>query len=197
MSPAIEKVLISAEEERRDCWELAARIVKQDAPFDVVAGLTRGGLPIAIYLQEFFMLAYRRPVGFACVRCRSYDGVARAGNVRVGSLDEVWTELGERTRVLIVDDVFDRGSTAQAVINKIRADAPRPLTVKTAVLHYKPENSQVSIVPDYYLRVYRGDQWLVYPAAVSDLADDADALRRFGMPEKILAGIREKLKVES
>jgi hypoxanthine phosphoribosyltransferase len=185
----IDKILISADETAHDCWRLAAQIVAaESAPFDVVVGLARGGMVPALYLHEFFMLYYRRPIGFAITRCRSYHAVARAGDeVKVGSLAEVWQELRDGSRILVVDDIFDRGKTAQATVNALRAEAPREVLIKTAMLHYKPENSVVEMAPDYYVRRYRGEEWIVYPYAASDVADDPRMLAQMGIAPEMLA----------
>ena len=61
-------------------------------------------------------------------------------------------------RVLIVDEVWDSGTTIAAVSARIRAAGGEPVT---AVLHYKPGRSRVDIVPDHY--IVETDGWIVYP----------------------------------
>ena len=61
-------------------------------------------------------------------------------------------------RVLIVDEVWDTGTTIQAVIDRVRLAGGRPTT---AVLHYKPSHSVVPAVPDHLVVVT--DAWVVYP----------------------------------
>ena len=180
---AIDKIIISAEEMRQESWRLAARIREREAPFDLVVGLARGGVPIALYIQEFFLAAHPgHPTAYATLRCQSYTGIGAAGKVSVGSLAEVWQELGGGSRILVVDDVFDRGSTMAAVVTSLLAAPPRPLAVKTATLHYKPENSEVDIVPDYWERRFGPRDWIVYPQALSDFTGDPEGLARMGLP---------------
>lgn len=189
---AIEKIIVSAEEQRQDSWRLAAKIRASEAPFDLVVGLARGGVPIALYVQEFFLAACPgRPTAYATLRCRSYTDIAAAGAVQVGSLDEVWHELGQGSRVLVVDDVFDRGTTMAAVVAALHAAPPRPLTVKTATLHYKPENSEVDIVPDYWQRRFGPRDWIVYPQALSDFTGDPEGLARMGLPKDLAQALGE------
>ena len=61
-------------------------------------------------------------------------------------------------RVLIVDEVWDSGTTIHAVAERVRRAGGVPTT---AVLHYKPERSKVPEVPDHH--VVTTDRWVVYP----------------------------------
>ena len=61
-------------------------------------------------------------------------------------------------RVLIVDEVWDSGTTIHAVTERVRQAGGIPTT---AVLHYKPDRSQVPGRPDYH--VVTTDHWVVYP----------------------------------
>ena len=61
-------------------------------------------------------------------------------------------------RVLIVDEVWDSGTTIHAVAERVRQAGGEPTT---AVLHYKPERSRVSSTPDHFAATT--DAWVVYP----------------------------------
>ena len=61
-------------------------------------------------------------------------------------------------RVLIVDEVWDSGTTIHAVTERVRQAGGIPTTV---VLHYKPEKSKVPGEPDLY--AVTTDRWVVYP----------------------------------
>jgi hypoxanthine phosphoribosyltransferase len=61
-------------------------------------------------------------------------------------------------RVLIVDEVWDTGTTIEAVVDRVRLGGGLPTT---AVLHYKPERSKVESTPDHF--VVSTDAWVVYP----------------------------------
>jgi hypoxanthine phosphoribosyltransferase len=60
--------------------------------------------------------------------------------------------------VLVVDEVWDSGTTIAAVIERVRQAGGTPFT---AVLHYKPERSVVPIRPDVH--AVETDRWVVYP----------------------------------
>jgi hypoxanthine phosphoribosyltransferase len=60
--------------------------------------------------------------------------------------------------VLIVDEVWDSGTTIDAVTERVLQAGGAPFT---AVLHYKPSRSVVSTRPDVH--AVETDQWVVYP----------------------------------
>ncbi len=186
MSSEVKKVFIGPNDERLDCWNISYDIcTSTDIPYDLVIGITRGGAPIAFYIQEFLLKYWKKPIGFATLRTRSYDNIGSAGEVEIGSLEEVKDELGAGTRVLLVDDIFDRGKTIEATIAALKENFPQIELITIATLYYKPENSTVSIKPDFFVREFEGDEWVVFPHSVSDL-DTEEELARFGVPEKII-----------
>lgn len=178
------KIYISADKERADCWRMAAAICRAEKPVDLVIGVTRGGGPIGFYLQEFFCAYWKKKVGYANLRTRSYEGIGKAGGVQVGSLEEVKQELGSGCRIVVADDIFDRGRTVEAVLEELKKQIPGA-TVKVATLYYKPENSEVALVPDYWVEKFPGNQWVVFPRSVTE-ADGAAGLRALGVPDDIL-----------
>ena len=185
MECATDKVYISAEKEREDCWRMAADICRNEQPVDLVIGITRGGGPIGFYLQEFFCAYWKRKVGYANLRTRSYEGIGKAGRVEVGSLEEVCAELGQGRRIVVADDIFDRGRTAEAVVAALRERLPGAQII-VATLYYKPENSEVAMQPDYFVEKFGGGQWVVFPRSLTE-ADGCEGLRRMGVPEDIAA----------
>jgi len=62
-------------------------------------------------------------------------------------------------RVLVVDDVWDSGGTAVALMDRLRQGGA---TAELAVLHYKPKRSNYpEHRPDYF--VEETEDWIVYP----------------------------------
>jgi len=60
--------------------------------------------------------------------------------------------------VLVVDEVWDSGTTIAAVVGRVRQAGGEPVT---AVLHFKPARSRVDLVPDFH--AVETDAWVVYP----------------------------------
>lgn len=62
-------------------------------------------------------------------------------------------------RILVVDDVWDTGSTVMAVRDRLRRAGA---VVEVCVLHHKPGHSRFpDQQPDYYAE--KTDSWIVYP----------------------------------
>jgi len=66
-------------------------------------------------------------------------------------------------RILVVDEVWDSGTTIHAVTERVRQAGGIPTTV---VLHYKPTHSVVPGSPD--IHAVETDAWVVYPFKAGD-----------------------------
>jgi len=85
--------------------------------------------------------------------------IDRAQNVRGGDPGKPPSDpLLRGQRILVVDEVWDSGTTIHAVTERIRQAGGIPTTV---VLHYKPSNSVVPGAPDVH--AVTTDAWVVYP----------------------------------
>lgn len=138
---------------------MCAQLVEQarSQRFDVVLAVTRGGLIPAVLLCEAFQI---RNVLSATVMFYSDNGEQFFGMTEPRFLCFPSADALEGRRVLVVDDVWDSGRTAQAVSKRVQR--ARPKDVKVAVLHFKPEMNQFpGTKPDYYSATTRN--WVVYP----------------------------------
>lgn len=118
---------------------------------DVVMVISRGGL------VPGGMLAYRlgwRDILVAAVIV--YDEHGNMGDPAFLQFPE--DGLLRDRHVLVIDEVWDSGTTIAAVVERIVAAGGRPTT---AVLHYKPTRSRVDLEPDHF--VVETDAWVVYP----------------------------------
>jgi len=80
--------------------------------------------------------------------------------------------------LLIVNDVFDTGSTIDAVIREIEAKCRlnTPHDIRVAVPYFKPSRNLTERVPDYYL--HETEQWLKYPHSLEGLSVEEVAEHR-------------------
>ena len=132
---------------------LVERMAEQvGTDYDVVLTITRGAL------VPTGMLAYRLGMRNIVVAAVAYydDAGLRAEQPTV--LQFPSDPLLHGQRVLVVDEVWDSGTTIAAVVERVQLAGGTPTT---AVLHYKPANSRVAIVPDHH--VVETDAWVVYP----------------------------------
>jgi hypoxanthine phosphoribosyltransferase len=149
MTDVIERDIVS--------WEsldvMVARLAELvRGEYDVMLAITRGGLVPA------GMLAYRlRMRNILVAAVEFYDDEGRPGP-QPTFLQFPADPLLRGQRVLIVDEVWDSGTTIRAVTERVRQAGGVPTT---AVLHYKPERSKVAGRPDVF--VESTDRWVVYP----------------------------------
>lgn len=138
-------------------WPKLEELVKQLAEqvrgeYDVMLAITRGGLVPA------GMLAYLLGIRDILVAAVAYYDDHGQARDQPAFLQFPADPQLHGKRVLIVDEVWDTGTTIEAVIERVRLGGGIPTT---AVLHYKPARSRVSSVPDHF--VVSTDAWVVYP----------------------------------
>lgn len=125
--------------------------------FDVILAVTRGGLVPATLLCEQLEL---RNVLSATVMFYTDGGEQFFGMTEPRFLSFPNNDALEGRKVLIVDDVWDTGRTANAV--RKRAGRANPKLLKVAVLHFKPDmNDCPGEEPDFYASTT--NKWVVYP----------------------------------
>ena len=147
---APEKDVVSWEDLDRLVADLADQL--RGRTFDVLLTITRGGMVPA------GMLSYRlglRDILVAAVEY--YDDHGEPGP-HPTFFQFPADPLLRGKRVLIVDEVWDSGTTIAAVLERVRQAGGEPTT---AVLHYKPSHSLVVDDPDVY--AVETDRWVVYP----------------------------------
>ncbi|MCL2104907.1 MAG: hypoxanthine phosphoribosyltransferase, partial [Kiritimatiellaeota bacterium] len=113
------KTYLSANDYLRDSFRLARLVLDSGwAPDDLIA-LWRGGAPVGVAVHEFLYYHGLRP-RHRTLRCRSYTGIqSQACEVVLEDAEEVFASVVRGSRVLIVDDVFDSGRTARAVLERL------------------------------------------------------------------------------
>jgi hypoxanthine phosphoribosyltransferase len=125
---------------------------KVGTDYDVVLVITRGALVPA------GMLAYRLGLRDILVAAVAYYDDAGQTSEHPTFFQFPSDPLLHARRVLVVDEVWDTGTTIAAVVERVQLAGGKPTT---AVLHYKPSRSRVPIVPDHF--VVATDDWVVYP----------------------------------
>ena len=136
-----------------DLDALVERMAQQvGGEYDVVLTITRGAL------VPTGMLAYRLGMRNIVVAAVAYYDDTGQPAEQPTFLQFPSDPLLHGQRVLVVDEVWDSGTTIAAVVERVRLAGGSPTT---AVLHYKPTNSRVPIAPDHH--VVATDAWVVYP----------------------------------
>lgn len=127
--------------------KLADEVVASGERFDLVIGIARGGMPVAMVVAD--TLGVR--VDFLNVK--SYTDVGERTKPKILS---TITENITGKRVLVVDDLVDGGETMESITEYLLSQ--RPSSMKTAVLFTKPWST---FAPDFSLKVV--DKWIVFP----------------------------------
>jgi hypoxanthine phosphoribosyltransferase len=125
---------------------------KVGSDYDVVLAITRGALVPA------GMLAYRLGLRNILVAAVAYYDDTGQPAEQPTFFQFPADPLLHGNSVLVIDEVWDTGTTIEAVVERVRMAGGRPTT---AVLHYKPGRSKVASTPDHF--VVATDAWVVYP----------------------------------
>lgn len=162
----MDKRYISADEYLLDQWRLAEKVRAGGWRPDYLVGLWRGGAPAAIAVHEFLKFT-GWDVRHLPLKCGSYTGIGQSGGkVEFTFGDEVFSLFRSGDRVLFVDDVFDTGRTAAAVVERMRATRAE---ARVACVYFKSSTSGSGIMPDYFVRDL-GDDWIVFPHELEGLS---------------------------
>lgn len=167
-----DKVYITSQELLQDSFRLAHQVIQSGFRPDFIIGIWRGGAPIGIAVQEFFEFKGIQTDHIA-VRTSSYVGIGQQSKeIRVHGLHYLIENANADDSLLIVDDVFDSGRSVQALLAQIRKESRlnTPKDIRVACPWYKPNNTQVDLVPDYFVK--QSDDWLVFPHELSGLTQE-------------------------
>jgi len=166
----MEKKFITAQELLEDSFRLAAKVYEDGFRPQFIIGIWRGGAPIGIAVQEYFDFK-KVETDHIAVRTSSYYGINKQSKeIKVHGLHYIIENANADDGLLIVDDVFDSGRSVKALIEQLTLQSRKnmPQDVRIACPWYKPTNSKVDLVPDYYL--HASEEWLVFPHEISGLS---------------------------
>ncbi len=131
-----------------------------------------GAHPLVIAFQEYFDFK-KVETDLMPVRTSSYYGIIQQSKeIKVHGVHYIIENANADEGLLIVDDVFDSGRSIEALIAQMKKLTRNnmPKDVRIACPWYKPQNSKVDLVPDYY--VHESSEWLVFPHELSGLTPD-------------------------
>jgi hypoxanthine phosphoribosyltransferase len=126
---------------------LAEKIRSNGKHYDLVVGIARGGIPVAMAVSDHLN------VKIDFVNVKSYSDFGKRTPPKILT---TLTEAIEGKDILLVDDLVDQGDTL-ASMKKYLSDQ-KPRTLETAVMFKKPWSKTE---PDYYLESVT--EWVVFP----------------------------------
>jgi hypoxanthine phosphoribosyltransferase len=168
----MEKRFITAQELLEDSFRVAAKVYEDGFRPQFIVGIWRGGAPIGIAVQEYFDFK-KVETDHIAVRTSSYYGInQQSKEIKVHGLHYIIENANADDGLLIVDDVFDSGRSIEALIAQLKKLSRNnmPTDVRIACPWYKPQNSKVDLVPDYY--IHESTEWLVFPHELSGLTPE-------------------------
>lgn len=140
----VRKVYIEPEQLRRDSFKLGRALLVEDGfkPEFMVA-LWRGGASIGMFIHEYLMWKAGLHVDHIAIRTSRYTGVDVVGEgpVVVHSTSYLTARLRPGSRLLLVDDVWDSGTTIVAFFEKLERDLRYFLLLLTLSASLSPKNS--------------------------------------------------------
>ena len=160
------KIYLSANEFLLDSFRLGKLVLDSGWRPDVLIALWRGGTPVGVAVHE--LLLYRGiPTVHMAVKCHSYNGIGQRGEVAFDNTAALFATIQPQHRVLVVDDIFDSGSTARAALQLL---APHAAEVRLATLYWKPNANVTDLRPHYHIR--ETDAWIVFPHELEGLSTE-------------------------
>ncbi|MGD0396921.1 MAG: phosphoribosyltransferase family protein [Nitrososphaerales archaeon] len=133
---------------------LAEKVRSSGKTFDLVIGVARGGIPVAMVVSD------RLGVKIDTITVKSYSGIAERSSIKILS---TLIEDIKGKRVLLVDDLVDQGDTMIGVKGFVSEKGAK--VVETAVLFKKPWSKTH---PDYFLETT--GEWIVFPFELSEVS---------------------------
>ncbi len=160
------KRFLTADTFQRDCVRLSKKVFNDpEWQPDLLLALWRGGAQPGVIMSEIFAFL-GRPTAHTIIKCASYAGIGeRTDCVVFQHAEDQLNAIQPGQKVLVVDDVFDTGKTAEAVKQRLaHAD------LRIATVYWKPKANLVGFSPDYY--VSELDEWIVFPHELDGLTKE-------------------------
>lgn len=181
----VQKLYVDITMLRTYSFQLAKVILESGFYPDFMIALWRGGAPIGLYVHEVFKWMNLKTDHIA-IRTSKYHGIDQANEtVEVHNLGYVQTRLTKKTKLLIVDDIYDTGKSMEAVIKNLsdKLGDNMPDDFKIATVYYKPERNQTTRIPDYYIDNCKisKDIWVVFPHEIEGM-DLSEIYKAYGYP---------------
>jgi hypoxanthine phosphoribosyltransferase len=138
----------------KDCRTLSKKILTDGFRPDICVAISRGGFPPARILCDLLGIT-----NLTSIRIEFYSDVDET-LAKPRLVFPLNADVRDK-RVLIVDDIADRGDSLMLAKRHVQDNGATE--IKVATLHYKPWSK---LMPDYYAREYKS--WIVYPWEVTE-----------------------------
>lgn len=144
---AIDYLPVSWEEYHSLARELAEKVLTNGVQIDEVVAISRGGLTLGHLLTDLLR------VTISTFTIQSYTDIQQQGEVKI---TKPLSMPIDGKRVLLVDDVADRGTTMVRATEYLKMFTPKK--VVTLTMFYKPHSVYK---PDYFAKTTSA--WIMFP----------------------------------
>ena len=150
----------------RESFALGRKVYDSGYRPDLLLAVWRGGTPVGIAVHEF--LLYKGvEIAHTVVKVESYRGMDIRDEPQVDRIEAVLDKIEPHTEVLVVDDIFDSGSTLAKLHGLLTRKADE---IRTATLYYKPGRNTTDMEPDFFMK--ETEDWIVFPHELAGLSMD-------------------------
>jgi len=139
-------------------------MLSHDYKPDCIIGLLRGGIVPARIFSDYFNII----LDFFSLDVKLYEGINKRKEKPV--IGPFSYDLIKGKKILIIDDIYDSGKTMEAVLAYLSEE-----NVVTATLFWKETASKK---PNYYAKVAKKDEWIVFPFEKFEFDREIDNKRK-------------------
>jgi hypoxanthine phosphoribosyltransferase len=144
---------LSWQDVEKCCLSIYYKMFEDGYHPESLVGLIRGGMVPTCIFSDFFGIVFE----FYALDAKLYHGngneIGVRGNkvrIRPFNLDNV-----KGKKILIVDDIWDTGTTMAAVLDQLKEE-----DITTATLMWRETAPEK---PNYYCSTVKKDEWVVFP----------------------------------
>ena len=166
---------ISPEDYLIDAFRLGQKLYRTGFRPRHAISIWRGGTPVGLGVDTFYR-SRGLTINHTTIATDSYTGIQQRHEVTVKNLDHLVQAVCPEDDLLILDDVYESGTTIQRVVELLRqrARANTPRRIVVATVHHKPDKTVYSELPIIALKTIDADVWIDYPHELADLVDPSD-----------------------
>lgn len=158
------KIYVDANSLLLDSFKLAKNIHNSGYIPDKIIGVWRGGSLITFAIDEYFRFQGIKIRAYP-LKVEAYSGNNLNKKIYVYGFKDLSKQIKKNSNVLIIDDVFDTGSSLKRVVKDISMITKN---IKIATVYYKPKKNKTKLKPDFYL--HETNSWIVFPHELENLS---------------------------
>lgn len=133
------------------CYCLNQKFLLDNYTPEIIIGLSRGGVIPARILSDIL-----NNIDLYFIDVKLYDGTKKKDNIVIRS--DVDLSLIKDKKAVIVDDIYDSGTTIKAVVNHLKSKGLE--NVSSATLYAREGLNEY---PTYYAKIVKRKDWIVFP----------------------------------